>query len=396
MTKVNRYYDDLKGSYLFYRINQTTDAFRAAHPEERLLLLGVGDVTLPLAPVVIDAMHRAVEEQAHRESFHGYMPELGKDFMRNAAAAYYARFGVELAPDEIFISYGAGDDLGVIGGLFARENRVAVVEPAYPAYVDTNVMAGRRIVSIPGTQENGFLPLPPEELEAELIYLCSPNNPTGAAYSRQQLQRWVDWANGHGAVIIFDAAYEAFITDPELPHSIYELPGAKACAVEICSLSKTAGFTGTRLGYTAVPKELIREGHSLHEMWVRNRTTCSNGVSYILQRAGEAALSEEGIRQSRANLAVYRRNAQLLTEALDRCGIFYIGGRNAPYIWLRCPDGMDSWTFFDWLIGRARIVGTPGAGFGACGEGWFRFSCFGSPEDTREAAERLVRSLRRA
>ncbi|MBR4702040.1 MAG: LL-diaminopimelate aminotransferase [Oscillospiraceae bacterium] len=389
MTHINPYYSRLKTSYLFYRINQTVDALRREHPEERLLLLGVGDVTLPLAPAVIAALHRAVEEQARQETFQGYMPELGKDFMKQAVADYYARRDTKLDPAEIFISYGAGDDLGVIGSLFAKENRVAVIEPAYPAYVDTNLMAGRTIVSVPGGEDNGFLPLPSENLEAELVYLCSPNNPTGAAYTRAQLQQWVDWANARDAVILFDAAYEAFITDPAVPHSIYELPGAERCAIEIASLSKTAGFTGTRLGWTVVPRALIRESASLHDMWVRNRTTCSNGVSYLLQRAGEAALSPEGLAQSGKNLQVYRANAKILTDALEVLGLPYTGGKNAPYVWFRCPKGMQGWDFFDFLIDRARIVGTPGVGFGPCGEGWFRFSCFGTPADTREAAHRL-------
>ncbi len=393
MTHVNPYYVNLKDSFLFYETKARAEAFEAAHPELRVLRLGIGDVTLPLAPVVVEALHRAVEEQARRESFHGYMPELGMGFMKQAACANYARRGVRLEPEEIFVCYGIGDDLGAIGSLFDRNNRVAVVEPAYPAYVDTNLMAGREILPIPGTEENGFLPLPTPELEAELVYLCSPNNPTGAAYSRDQLQHWVDWANERGAVIIFDAAYEAFITDPAVPHSIYELPGAQSCAIEMFSLSKSAGFTGTRLGYTVVPKALIREGKSLQAMWVRNRSTCTNGVSYLLQRAGEAALTDEGLRQSRANLGVYRRNAEILTAALDRCGIRYFGGQNAPYIWFRCPNGMDSWSCFDWLMEKAGVVGTPGVGFGACGEGWFRFSCFSTPEDTAEAADRIVALL---
>ena len=393
MTHINPYYSRLTESFLFYETKQRAADFEAAHPERRLLRLGIGDVTLPLAPVVVEALHRAVEEQARKESFHGYMPELGKDFMKRAAAANYARRGVELDPEEIFISYGIGDDLGSIGGLFARENRVGVVEPAYPAYVDTNLMAGREIIPIPGTEENGFLPLPGPELRAELVYLCSPNNPTGAAYPASRLQLWVDWANAHGAVLIFDAAYEAFITQADVPHSIYELPGAKRCAIELFSLSKSAGFTGTRLGYTVVPKALVREGKSLQSLWVRNRTTCTNGVSYLLQRAGEAALSEEGLRQSRANLEVYRENARVLTSVLDSRGVRYFGGENAPYIWFRCPGDPDSWRFFDQLMEKAGIVGTPGAGFGACGEGWFRFSCFGSPEDTAEAAARLMSFL---
>ena len=394
MLRPNPNYEKLKDSFLFYETKLRANDWQEAHPETRLLKLGIGDVTLPLAPAVIEALHKAVDEQARAESFHGYMPELGTAFMKRAAAANYARLGVTLEPDEIFVSSGIGEELGAVGSLFARENRVAIVEPAYPAYVDTNLMEGRTVVPIPGTEENGFLPLPFPGLEAELVYLCSPNNPTGAAYSREGLRRWVDWANEHGAVILFDAAYEAFITEPDVPHSIYELDGAKNCAIEWSSLSKSAGFTGTRLGYTAVPKALVRAGKSLHAMWVRNRSTCTNGVSYILQRAGEAALSEEGLRQSRANLAVYQKNAQLLTAALDACGLRYVGGKNAPYVWCRCPDGMGSWSFFDLLLDRAGVMGTPGVGFGACGEGWFRFSCFGRPEDCAEAAERLKALLK--
>lgn len=393
MIRVNQNFDRLQPSYLFYRIGQTVAQFRAAHPDERLLNLGVGDVHLPLAPVVIEAMHRAADEQSRQESFHGYLPECGTPFLKQAVADYYARLGVGLDTEEIFISYGAGDELGAIGDLFAADNRVAVPEPAYPAYVDTSLMDGRTVLPLPGGAENGFLPLPPEDLEAELVYLCSPNNPTGAAYSRAGLRRWVDWANAHGAVLIFDAAYESFITDPEVPHSIYEIPGATDCAVEIASLSKSAGFTGTRLGWTVVPKTLVREEHSLHAMWVRSRTTRTNGVSYILQRAGEAALSPEGIRQNRQNIAYYRENAQILMRALDELGLPYTGGVNAPYLWFRCPNGMDSWTCFDYLIQHARIVGTPGEGFGKCGEGWFRFSCFGTQEDTAEAAARLQRLI---
>lgn len=391
MIQLNHDYDKLKPSYLFYRINQKVASLRAEDPHRRLLLLGVGDVTLPLAPAVIAAMHRAVDEQSRKESFQGYMPELGKDFLKQAVADYYSRLGFRPDPEEVFISYGAGDELGSIGDLFASGNRVAVPEPAYPAYVDTNLMDGRTVLSIPGNWDNGFLPMPDENLDADLVYLCSPNNPTGAAYLRSQLQTWVDWANAHGAVLIFDAAYEAFIIQPDVPHSIYELPGARECAIEIASLSKTAGFTGTRLGWTVIPKALVREGRSLHAMWVRNRTTRFNGVSYILQRAGEAALSPEGMEQNLLNIKQYRENGRILMQALDRLGVSYTGGVNAPYLWFRCPNGMDSWEFFDFLIDRASIVGTPGEGFGACGEGWFRFSCFGSAEDTAEAAARLGR-----
>jgi LL-diaminopimelate aminotransferase len=299
---------------------------------------------------------------------------------------------VTLSPEEVFVSSGASDELGDLLDLFDRKNRALIMEPAYPAYVDANIMAGREIIHLPSGPENHFLPLPEEGLDAELIYLCSPNNPTGAAYNREQLSRWVSWANARGAVILFDAAYEAFIEE-DLPHSIFEIPGAKTCAIEICSLSKTAGFTGTRLGYTVIPKELERCGLSLNAMWVRNRTTKTNGVSYILQQGGAAVFTEEGQRQIHENIRVYKRNAQVLMAALDEAGIRYWGGRNAPYIWMECPEGMGSWQFFDLLLHRIQVVGTPGEGFGACGEGFFRFSTFGDPDDTAEAARRLLHLL---
>ena len=386
---LNENYLRLQDSYLFYRISQRKAAYLAAHPGARLLDLGIGDVSLPLAPAVIAAMHAAVDEQARRESFHGYPPELGLDFMKAAVAAYDRRFGVALDPDEIFISSGAGDDLGAIGDLFAGDVPVAVAEPAYPAYVDTNLMAGREIRRLEGNWDNRFLPRPPEASGAVLAYLCSPNNPTGAAYPRRELQRWVDWANETGSVLIFDAAYEAFITDPDVPHSIFELPGAKECAIEIASLSKTAGFTGVRCGYTVVPKALRREGRSLHAMWVRNRTTRTNGVSYIVQRGAAAALSAEGQRQNLENIAYYRENGRILAAALRRRGVPFTGGENAPYLWFRCFGGLNDWAFFDALLERTQLVGTPGVGFGPSGSGWFRFSCFGAREDAEAAAERL-------
>ena len=294
----------------------------------------------------------------------------------------------------MFVSSGASDELGDILDLFDRENAALVLEPAYPAYVDASVIAGRRIFHLPAGRDNGFLPSPENLPAAGLIYICSPNNPTGAVYDRKGLQAWVDHANETGAVILFDAAYEAYIEDPALPHSIFELDGAKTCAIEICSLSKTAGFTGTRLGYTVVPKALEREGMSLNAMWVRNRTTKTNGVSYLLQRGGAAVFTPEGQAQVKSQIAVYKRNAKVLTDALDDCGIWYTGGKNAPYIWLNCPNGMGSWEFFDYLLHEIQVVGTPGEGFGKCGEGFFRFSTFASPEDTAEAAERLRKLLR--
>lgn len=293
----------------------------------------------------------------------------------------------------MFVSSGASDELGDILDLFERSGSALVIEPAYPAYVDANVMAGRKIVHLASGEENSFLPEPSEEIKADLLYICSPNNPTGAVFSRNQLQAWVDFANENGSVILFDAAYEAFIEDETLPHSIFELDGAKTCAIEICSLSKTAGFTGTRLGYTVIPKALKRSGMNLNEMWVRNRTTKTNGVSYIIQKGGAAVFTEEGQKQIHENIRIYKKNAKVLMKALDQLGIWYCGGKNAPYIWMKCPNGMGSWEFFDYLLHEIQVVGTPGEGFGACGEGYFRFSTFGSPEDTKEAAERLVKLL---
>ena len=393
MTKINAAYGQLPPAFFFTRLGETVSAYAAAHPDQRLLKLGVGDVMGPLAPVVVEAMRRAVSGQSKASSFHGYLPEVGLDFLRAAVASYYRRWGVRLPVEDIFISSGAADDLGAIGNLFTGSARVLVIEPAYPAYVDTNRMAGREILYLQGTRENGFLPLPTPDLDADLVYLCSPNNPTGTAYTRAQLQKWVDWANDRQAVIVFDAAYEAFVQDQDVPHSIYELPGAETSAIEICSLSKTAGFTGTRLGYTVVPGALIREGLSLRDMWTLDRTTRTNGVSYILQRAGEAALSPTGVEQNGQAIAYYRENGRILAEALRKTGVWFTGGVNAPYLWLPCPGGMSGWTFFDHLLQRLQIVVTPGEGFGVGGEGCVRLSCFGSREDTEEAARRLLTVL---
>ena len=392
MLTPNMHYADLKDSYLFFHIAQKTAAFLEAHPGAHLYRMGIGDVSLPLAPAVIKALHEAVDDQAVKERFHGYMPECGAPFLRETIAAYYNRRGVYLSPEDVFVSSGASDELGDILDLFDRSSRALIMEPAYPAYVDANTMAGREIVHLSSGPENHFLPLPDNQIEADLIYLCSPNNPTGSVYSRDGLKAWVEWANRRGAVIIFDAAYEAFIEE-DLPRSIFEIPGAETCAIEICSLSKTAGFTGTRMGYTVIPRTLERAGMNLNAMWVRNRTTRTNGVSYILQKGGAAVFTEEGPRQIRDNIRVYKENARVLMNALDQVGARYWGGKNAPYIWMACPDGQDSWTFFDRLLNEVQVVGTPGAGFGACGEGFFRFSTFGDPEDTREAARRLQQLL---
>lgn len=393
MIRPNMHYSELKDSYLFYNIAQKTKAYVEQHPGVKLLRMGIGDVSLPLCDAVIKALHEAVDDQASKSSFHGYMPECGASFLRDTIAKYYENRGVSLSSDEVFVSSGASDELGDILDLFERSGSALVIEPAYPAYVDANVMAGRKIVHLASGEENSFLPEPSEEIKADLLYICSPNNPTGAVFSRNQLQAWVDFANENGSVILFDTAYEAFIEDETLPHSIFELDGAKTCAIEICSLSKTAGFTGTRLGYTVIPKALKRSGMNLNEMWVRNRTTKTNGVSYIIQKGGAAVFTEEGQKQIHENIRIYKKNAKVLMKALDQLGIWYCGGKNAPYIWMKCPNGMGSWEFFDYLLHEIQVVGTPGEGFGACGEGYFRFSTFGSPEDTKEAAERLVKLL---
>lgn len=390
----NMHYADLKDSYLFYNIAQKTKAYLQANPDKRLYRMGIGDVSLPLCDAVIKALHGAVDDQAVKENFHGYMPECGAPFLRETIADYYAERGVTLSFDEVFVSSGASDELGDILDLFDRSSTALVIEPAYPAYVDANIMAGRKIVHLSSGEENGFLPSPDDSIDADLLYICSPNNPTGAVFSREQLQAWVDFANKKGSVILFDAAYEAFIEDDALPHSIFEIEGARNCAVEICSLSKTAGFTGTRLGYTVIPKTLERNGMNLNSMWVRNRTTKTNGVSYIIQKGGAAVFTPEGQKQIHDNIKVYKDNAKVLMKTLDMLGIWYTGGKNAPYIWLKCPKGMGSWEFFDYLLKEIQVVGTPGEGFGKCGEGYFRFSTFGSPEDTKEAARRLYELLK--
>lgn len=393
MVKPNMYYNELKDSYLFYNIAQKTRTYVENHPGVKLLRMGIGDVSLPLCDAVIKALHEAVDDQASKSSFHGYMPECGAPFLREAIVKYYAKRGISLSAEEIFVSSGASDELGDVLDLFDRSNQVLVIEPAYPAYVDANVMAGRKIMYLVSGEENEFLPEPNEKTEADIIYICSPNNPTGAVFSRSQLQAWVNYANKRGSIILFDAAYEAFIEDEILPHSIFELDGAETCAIEICSFSKTAGFTGTRLGYTIIPKALKRNGMNMNEMWVRNRTTKTNGVSYVIQKGGAAVFSEEGQKQIHENIQIYKKNAKVLMQALDQLGIWYCGGKNAPYIWMKCPRGMKSWEFFDYLLQEIQVVGTPGEGFGACGEGYFRFSTFSSPEDTKEAAKRIVKLL---
>jgi len=387
----NLHYRDLKDSYLFFGISKKVEAYRAAHPDKPIYRLGIGDVSRPLCDCAIRAMHEAVEDQAKAGTFHGYTPECGLPEFRQAVAGYYARRGIRLDAEEIFVSSGASDELGDILDLFDTSSAALVTQPAYPAYVDASIIAGRKVNFLNAGPENDFLPLPGADTAADLIYLCSPNNPTGAVYSLEQLQTWVDWANERGAVILFDAAYEAFV-EGELPHSIFETKGAESCAIEICSFSKTAGFTGTRLGYTVIPKALEREGMNLNAMWVRNRTTKTNGISYILQKGGIAVFTDEGLRQIQENIQFYKQNARVIMEALDGAGVRYWGGKNAPYVWMACPKGMKSWDFFDLLLNEVQVVGTPGEGFGASGEGFFRLSSFGSAEDTKIAADR-IRSL---
>lgn len=390
MAKTNMNYLNLQDSYLFRRIAQKVAAYEQEHPGTHLYRMGIGDVSLPLCDAVIRALHEAVNDQATAERFHGYMPECGAPFLQQLIVSHYQARGVELDTNEVFVSSGASDELGDILDLFDSSSSAMVIEPAYPAYVDANVMAGRHIVHIPTCEEEGFLPKPSEQARADILYLCSPNNPTGAVFNKAQLQEWVNFANQNESIILFDAAYEAFIEDEQLPHSIFEIDGARTCAIEICSLSKTAGFTGTRLGYTIIPQELIRCDMSLRNMWVRNRTTKTNGVSYIIQRGGAAVFTPEGQEQIRENIAVYKHNARVLMNALDKGNIWYCGGRNAPYLWLRCPNGVGSWEFFDYLLSKVQVVGTPGEGFGSCGEGYFRLSTFGDPQDTIEAAQRLT------
>lgn len=391
MSSMNHHYSELKDSYLFRTIDAKVRAYQDENPDRPLLKLGIGDVTLPLPEAAVRAMHAAVDDQARAETFEGYQAEVGAPFFRQAVRDYYARRGIALDHEEIFVSSGAKDDLADLLDIFARGITALVLEPAYPAYVDANVMSGNAIAHLPSSAEDGFAPFPDPEVDADIVYVCSPNNPTGAVFTREKLAAWVAWAREKGAVIVYDAAYEAFIVDEDIPHSIYEIPGAEECAIEVCSLSKTAGFTGTRCGYTIVPRALEREGLSLNALWVRNRTTKTNGISYVIQRGAAAALSPEGCAQCAANVAVYQDNARMLMEALDRSGVRYFGGRNAPYVWMRCPGGLGSWEFFDALLAEEQVIGTPGSGFGACGEGYFRLTAFNTPENTREAAERLER-----
>lgn len=392
--QLNQHFRDLEQSYLFSTVGRKAAEYAAAHPEQKVIRMGIGDVTLPLAAPVITALHAAVEEMAHKETFHGYGPDQGYEFLQQAIAGYYAKRGVTLALEEIFISDGAKSDIGNILDLFGPDNTVLVPDPVYPVYRDTNLMAGRRVLLAPATEENGFLPMPAPGLHADIVYLCSPNNPTGAAYTRAQLKEWVDWANREDAILLYDAAYECFIRDPDLARSIFEVEGARSCAIEFCSFSKIAGFTGTRCGYTVLPKGLARDGMELAPMWLRRQTTKYNGTPYIVQRAAAAVFTEEGMAAIQQNLDYYRQNAAVLGAALTEAGVTYYGGENSPYLWLKCPGGMGSWEFFDWLLENAQVVGTPGEGFGECGKGWFRLTAFGDAAETREAAARIAAALK--
>lgn len=388
--KPNMHYTELKDTYLFNTIYRKTDEYLAAHPGERVLKLGVGDVSYPLCKKVIEALHEAVDDQSRIETFHGYMPEHGAMFLREAIAKYYSGRNVDMTTDEVFVSSGACDDLGDLLEMFDRDNTVLVIEPAYPEYVDTNLLYGRKVIHLPAGEGDGFLPLPDESIDADIIYICSPNNPTGSAYTREKLKKWVDYANKKDAVILYDAAYEIFIEEDDVPHSIYEIEGADTCAVEVCSFSKTAGFTGTRVGYTIVPSKLERMGVNLNALWSRNRETRTNGISYILQKGASAVFTPEGQEQIRESISVYKKNAKVIMDAIDKCGFWYVGGKNSPYVWMKCPNSMGSWEFFDYLLNELQIVGTPGVGFGSCGEGFLRLSAFGDPDDTQEAAKRIV------
>ena len=394
MVKINKNYNALKESYLFSTTARKIREFQAANPDKPVIKMGIGDVTKPLTPCVVSALEKASAEMGVAETFRGYGDEQGYAFLRNAVQKYYEKIGgVKLDADEIFISDGAKSDIANFTDLFSNENVIIIPDPVYPVYLDSNVMLGREIVYIEGNEGNGFLPMPSEDLKGDIVYLCSPNNPTGAVYNREQLKIWVDFALKNDVLILFDAAYEAFVGDDSLPRTIYEIEGAKKCAVEFCSLSKTAGFTGTRCGYTVVPKDIVIEEKSLNKMWLRRQTTKFNGTSYVVQRGAEAVFSDDGIEECYKNIADYKENAKIIAEALDELGIWYTGGINSPYVWLKC--GMDSWEFFDLLLNEAQVAGTPGSGFGKCGEGYFRLTAFNTKENTVEAMNRMKKLLKK-
>ena len=388
--KVNHHALELEQNYLFSEVAKRIRAFQAEQTGKELLKLSIGDVTRPLARIITDEMKAAAEEMSHAETFHGYGAEQGEAFLREAIAAYYHRRGIAVDAEDVFVSDGAKCDLGNLCDLFDADNTVLLPNPVYPVYYDTSIMAGRRVIFSNGTKENGFLPMPDPAVHADIIYLCSPNNPTGAVYSKEQLRAWVAYAQENGALILFDSAYEAYISDPELPHSIFEIEGAEQCAIEINSLSKTAGFTGVRCGWTVVPRTLQFDGASLHDMWFRRMATKYNGTSYIIQRAAAKVFTAEGLKAVHQDIDYYMENARIIKAALNKAGIHSVGGENAPYVWMECPGHADSWAFFDELLHTYGIAGTPGAGFGTAGQGWLRFSSFGTRETVTKAAAFLA------
>lgn len=385
--RLNDNFGRIKESYLFSDIAKKVNAYQAANPGKKIIRLGIGDVTLPLTPCVTRAMQKAVAEQSEKQSFRGYAPEYGYDFIRAAVSDYYSRRGVSISADEIYVGDGAKSDLGNITDILG-DNKILIPSPVYPVYVDSNLMCGREITLINADAENNFLPAPPEGDTTYVIYLCSPNNPTGAVYTREGLAEWINYALRSGSLIIFDSAYESYI-DGDYPRSVYEIAGARECAIEINSLSKRAGFTGTRCGWTIVPEELESGGVKLGKLWARRQATKFNGVPYVVQRGAEASLSPEGEAECRELIGYYKKNAQIIASALELRGVWFTGGKNSPYIWMKCPGGMGSWEFFDYLLNRIQVVGTPGEGFGAAGEGYFRLTAFGDRSNTEEAAERL-------
>ena len=389
---INENFGNLKKNYLFSEIARRVNAYLAEDEKRSVIRMGIGDVTRPLCSAVTDAMAKAVAEMGVKETFRGYGDEQGYAFLRNAVKGYYKKINVELEADEIFISDGAKSDIGNVLDIFSKDNTVLIPDPVYPVYVDTNTMDGRKIIYMNACEENGFLPLPDENVKADIIYICSPNNPTGAAYDYAQLKLWVDYAKKNNAVILYDSAYEAFVSE-NLPRSIFEIEGAKECAIEFCSLSKTAGFTGTRCGYTVVPHALKSGDTELNGLWLRRQTTKFNGVSYIVQRGAEAVFTDEGLSQIKENINYYKKNAEVIMHALDECGIKYFGGKNSPYIWLKCPWEMESWEFFDLLLNKINVVGTPGAGFGENGKYYFRLTAFSTYENTVEAMKRLKKLI---
>lgn len=395
MVKINENFLSMKKNYLFIDIAKKIKAFSEANPDKPLIRMGIGDVTLPLAPVVVEAIKKGADELGKKETFKGYEDSgTGYDFLKQAISDYYKSFGAEISIDEIRVNDGAKADCGNIVDIFGNDNVVLITDPAYPVYVDSNTMSGRKIIYADSNEENGFAAMPDRSVHADIIYLCSPNNPTGSVYTKAQLKEWIDYALEMGSVIIFDSAYEAFITDPELPRSIYCVEGAKKCAIEMCSLSKTAGFTGTRCGYTVIPKELIVKASdgtevSIAQLWGRRQGSKFNGVSYPVQCGAAAVFTPEGQKQTHEAIAYYQRNAKVMAETLDELGIKYTGGINSPYIWLKCPDNMGSWEFFDYLLNNIQVVGTPGEGFGKNGAGWFRLTAFGTYENTVEAMKRF-------